>query len=361
MDKNIVNIRFFDCDINFIGEVDIFTSLFYISKWETYGQFEMHFKSYNNRIKKGNYIMLNNNPNLTGIIEYINDKTESLNKDITVKGFSLGYLLFNRATVPEKGLAYQSFNNMNIEDIMIGLVNANAINPMNINRKIPHLVASSSKHRGIKLNFQSRFRNLTDELTKLSKVSGLGWNIALDYKNKRFVFNVLEGLDLTTNQTINPPKIFSLKYDNILKQEYTTSNIGYKNMAYVLGQGEGAKREIITLNDDLKALERCELVVDARDIEDGSNLSDRGKIKLAENKQINSFECEVDSSDYRDTWNLGDLVTAVNVDWNVVQNDRVAEVKETWENSEYKVEPTFGTPIPTPMEKLKEMNDNEIN
>ena len=42
MDTNNINIRFFDENINFLGEVDLFTSLFYTSKWETYGEFEFH-------------------------------------------------------------------------------------------------------------------------------------------------------------------------------------------------------------------------------------------------------------------------------------------------------------------------------
>ena len=48
--------------------------------------------------------------------------------------------------------------------------------------------------------------------------------------------------NLSYGQVDNPPYIFSLDYDNIKKQNYIESNIGYKNVGYVAGQGEGIER-----------------------------------------------------------------------------------------------------------------------
>lgn len=358
MDTNAVNIRFFDKDINFIGEVDLFTSLFFISKWETYGNFEIHFGKFNNELfQKGNLIMLNNNPNMTGFIDYRAIKGNKKNtEDVILKGFTLENWFVNRITEPPKGKAYDVYD-ASIEEIMFGLVNINAVNPVNLKRKIPNLILGQCKNRGEKLKFQTRYKVLADELTKLSKASGLGWNITLDYKNKKFIFNVLEGKDLTANQNTNPPKIFSMEYDNILSQDYIDSNLDYKNMAIVAGQGEGENREIKLLNDNLEGLERREIFIDARDIEQGEtgNLEDRGKIKLAEHKQINTFETKVIGYDYRKNWNLGDLITTIDKTLYEKADNRVSEVKETWERTGYKVEPTFGTPIPTPIEKIKQM------
>ena len=355
MDTNI-NIRFFDKDINFIGEVDLFTSLSYTQKWESYGDFEIHFDSFQEELfKKGNIIMLNNNPALTGFIEHIEMKRENKN-DIKIKGFSLGYMLLNRLSIPPKGYAYHTFNT-NFEDIMYSLVKTNASDPVDTNRKFPNLVLKDSKHRGDKIQFQTRYKYISDELTNLSKASGLGWRVILDYKNKNFVFEVIEGLDLSVNQNINPPQIFSIDYDNIVQQDYTDSNIGYKNMAYVAGQGEGENREIELLNNTETGFNRRELFIDARDINDGGSLKDRGKIKLAENKQILTFECEVDSKDYKKHWNIGDLVTTVAKNLNIVKTNRISSLKETWEISGYKIEPTFGVTIPTPMEKIKQATD----
>ena len=358
MDTNI-NIRVFDRDINFLGEVDDFTSLFYIRKWETYGEFEFHLSTIDRSIiKKGNIIMLNKDGNRAGVIEYIGINEESTS-DITVKGFSLLYWLSQRITVPPVGYAYHSFNT-NIEDIMLALVKANAVDPLDVKRKIPKLVGDISKNRGEKLQFQTRYKNLADELTKLSKVSGLGFTIDLDFKNKQFVFRVLEGKDLSYGQDINPPAIFSTDYDNISKQNYIESDIGYKNVGYVAGQGEGEDRKIEIIRNELSGLDRRETFIDARDINEGDSLIDRGKLKLSEVQQIQSFECEVDDKEYRKTWNLGDIVTTLNKRLVIRADNRVIEIREVYENNGVKVEPTFGSTIPTLGEKIKQNEDNPL-
>lgn len=354
-----VSIRIFDKDINFLGEVDLYTSLFYISKWETFGEFEFHVRELpKDLIKKGNLIMIGNDGNRAGVIEYVEINQEE-EEAITVKGYSLGYWLTQRITVPPVGYAYHSFN-AEVESIMVALVNANAVDPVDSKRKIPNLILEPPQSRGEKIFYQSRYKNLADELTKLSKTSGLGWGIELDYRNKRFIFKVFEGKDLSTNQVINPPQIFSIDYDNVKRQNYVESSIGYKNCGYIAGQGEGENREVALLNNELSGFDRRETFIDARDIEEGGNLADRGKVKLSETPEINAFECEVESRDYRKTWNLGDMVTTVNKKWKLIMHNRVTEVQETWEPSGYKVEPTFGTPIPMPGEKIKQITDTPL-
>ena len=170
MDTNLISIRFFDRDINFLGEVDNYTSLFYISKWETFGEFEFHIKAFSKELLyKGNLIMLNKDSSRVGVIEHI----EITQEDIKVKGFGLGYLLTQRITLPPNNHAYHEFNT-NVEDIMLALVKANAAEPMDSSRKIPNLILEESKSRGPKLEFQTRYKNLADELTKLAKASELG-------------------------------------------------------------------------------------------------------------------------------------------------------------------------------------------
>lgn len=354
-----INIRIFDKDINFIGEVDNFTSLIYTRKWETYGEFEIHLPiSRISLMKKNNIIMLNNDGYRTGVIEHM-EINEKANEEITVKGYSLSYWLTQRLTVPPTGYSHHSFNT-SAEDIMIALVRANAVEPIEIKRRIPKLTFETSKSRGDKLQFQTRYKVLGDELTKISKATGLGFTIFLDYKAKKFIFKVIEGKNLTYSQDFNPPVIFSTEYDNILKENYKDSNIGYKNVGYIAGQGEGVDREIEILNNELSGLDRRETFIDARDINEAGSLSDRGKVKLSETPQIINFECEVETSHYRITWDLGDLVTVVNKKLSIKLDNRVSEVREVYENG-FKVEPTFGTSVPLVGEKIKQITDEPLS
>ncbi len=83
-------------------------------------------------------------------------------------------------------------------------------------------------------------------------------------------------------------------------------------------------------------------------------------MKLAENVAIQSFECEVDTKDYKRDWDLGDIVTTVSKKYNFKINNRVTEVKEVYESSGFKIEPTFGVSIPLAGEKIKQMTDTPL-
>lgn len=352
-----INIRIFNRDIEFIGEVDDFTSFFYIRKWSIYGEFEIELDRKIDGIKPGNYIMVNNDPSMSGVIEYINIKDEE-SKKIIVKGFSLSFLLSSRITEPPEGKGYHEFN-ATAEDIMIGLVNFNCVNPSNINRKIPNLVVEKSKGRGMKIKFQTRYKELIKELESISLMSFLGYTIELDYINKQLVFKVLQGKDLTTNQDKNPPMIFSKEYDNVFNSEFTQSIEDYKNTVIVAGEGEEENRVVQIVYNTNIGLDRRELFVDARDIKDEDNLKDRADEKLSKYQEAIEYECEVNTNGYKKTWDLGDLVT-IQVDRSITLEKSITEVKEVFEGYKDKVEITFGEPITSLKEKIQKELDKPI-
>lgn len=360
MDKR-VNIRIFDKDINFLGEVDSYTSLFYIRKWNTYNECEFHATNYNKELfKKNNIMMLNNDTSKVAVIKHV-EVENSDTKDVLIKAYGLTRWFLDRITYPPVDKSYDYYND-NIENIMLGLVNVNAINPTDANRKIPYLVADTTQNRGDKTIFQSRYGNLLDELTKLSEMSQLGFKIDLDYKNKQFIFKVVNGLDRSTEQNINSYAIFARKFDNILSEKYTDSDIDYKNCAIIGGQGEGIDRQIEYINNDLVGIDRKELFIDARDLEnqeDTTNLIDRGKEKLAEYQEVKSHECVINSKDYKKSWDLGDFITIRNDEVGITQKAQIKEVKEIYEQSS-SVEVTFGNTVTSFSDKLKQLSNRNF-
>ncbi len=269
-----------------------------------------------------------------------------------LKGFSLLHMLTQRITVPPKGKAHHEFNKAAAEDIMTALVNTNAVSPADSKRKIPKLVIKQSAGRGDRLTYQTRYDVLTDCLEELCSASGLGVCVSLDPQNKQFVFEVLEGVDRTVNQTDRPPMIFNVNYDNIENREYIRDSSEYKNCAYTGGQGDGAKRVIKIIGNEKTGLDRYELFVDARDVEDEANLPDRGRVKLVECEKISSYTCEADAALYQKKWNLGDVVTTKDAEWSLLLHERITEVMETLDSDGYVVEPTFGTATKSIIEKV---------
>ena len=69
MQKRMTNIRVFDKDIVFVGEVSNFASLMFTSRFQNAGEFEIHLNKPNLQLfQNGFYIMINNDPYMTGVI-----------------------------------------------------------------------------------------------------------------------------------------------------------------------------------------------------------------------------------------------------------------------------------------------------
>ena len=355
MEASII-IRFFNKNMEFIGEVEDFTSFLFNRKWFTYSDFQLTVEEFDKDLfKEGNYIVVNNDPYRSGQINYIN----IVDDVITIKGVALSFWFTDRVTYPTLNKDTFSMNDY-AENIMYELAKRNAITSTTANRNFEKLIASSSQGRGAKLAFETRYKVLSDELTSISKNSKLGWCIKFDFRNKKFIFEVLEGVNRTVNQQDNPPMIFSRKYDNVLEREYTKDTSDYKTTAIVAGQGEGSAREIVIVNDNLSGLNRKELFVDARDVEANINLTDRGKSKLAENTIIESFECNIDTETYKKDWDLGDFITILDDDIGVIIDTQIVEVREIYEDGILSVEPVFGESISKFRDKFKQAIDNPV-
>ena len=343
-------------DLEFIGEVDDFTSFIYERKWFTYSNFQLVVENFDKDLfQEGNYIVVNNDPYRSGQITKVNITDDT----VTIKGFGIGFWFNDRITYPIDNKDTFYINDY-AENIMYELIKFNAIDSNITNRNFQNLIVNSTQDRGEKIAFETRYKVLSDELETISKTSRLGWNIKFDYKNKKFVFQSLVGIDRTVNQQDNPPVIFSKRYDNIIEREYTKDVSEYKNCAIVAGQGGGSNREIVIVNDNLSGQDRKELFVDARDIEDGTNLADRGKSKLAENTIIESFEATIDTESYRVEWDLGDFVTILDDEIGVVSDTQIVEVIETYEDGVLTIEPTFGEAISHFGDKFKQAINNPI-
>jgi len=352
-------IKIIDKGFNFLGEVDDYEALIFTRSWGGIGGFEIHInanKKYTDKLRKENIVFVNEKK--AGVILYREISTED-NERLIVKGQQLKTYLGRRITIPPTGRA-QDYKNDYVENIMKHYVEANCVNPADTKRKIDRLRIAPVESRGIKTQYQTRFKNLAEELEKLSLISGLGWDVYLDLKNKEFVFDVFEGRDLTAAQSVLPPAIFSVDYDNISSQKLIESAMGYKNTGYVGGQGEGIDRTIQVVGEDAQGLERYEVFIDARDIEDSGDLSERGLQKLEELKEVMTFDNEILTQSnlvYEEDYNLGDLVTAINNKWRVVLDSRITEVTEIYEVGGYRINAVFGNNIPTLVERIKQEMD----
>ncbi|MDX8359830.1 siphovirus ReqiPepy6 Gp37-like family protein [Cytobacillus sp. IB215316] len=266
----------------------------------------------------------------------------------------------------------QSFSG-NVEDVMKSFVFVNAVSPSNANRIIPNLFISSSTGIPISVTEGGTGSKLDEFLYEIANKHDVSWSILMDVHSKQFIFDVWQGTDRSAEQSINPHVIFSKERENVLKQHYVESDSDYKNVAIVAGEGEGAVRELITVNDDVTGWDRVEIFVDARDLQstyvdendEEATLSaaeyhqllfERGKSKLAEYSQVVTFESDIDlyaNGVYGEDYFLGDKVSVKNDDLGIILHTRIISTieKTTRKGSTLKID--FGSNIPTFIDKVK--------
>ncbi len=350
-------IRILTPTLDLLGEVDNYLSLSFCRSYHMPGEFQLvtNCKVQNaDQLEINNLVMLGADPHKTGIIRHKEIKTGERGEEIlTVKGYTLGTITRQRITIPPVGQAYDILE-ADAETVMKHYVQRNCLDLDGM--AFPLLVIGDNQRRGPTLKWQSRYKNLEEELESISRLTGLGWHIYPDVQSKKWIFDIYNGRDFSAGQQNSRPVIFSPEFENIQAQEFIDSLVDYGNYAIVAGQGEGVDREIVMLGSDATGLDRHVIFVDARDIENAADLPGRGETKLAEHQRIISFQSEVLTSgpfQYGVDWGVGDIVTVQNKGWNLTMDARITEVAEVYEASGFKLNVTFGNSLPTLSQKLK--------
>ncbi len=297
-------LRIMTQDFFMVGQVSEYESLQITSEWSGVGEIELHINRYMknaDKLQKGNIIFPHGRLDRAYVIEHREialDEAGKITENWMIKAPSLKTWFSQKPTVPPAGKSHIELNT-DAETVMHALVEASVINPSDSGMKIENLIAGTNQKRGDRIEWQSRYKVLSEELEKISQLSGIGWNIVVDRENERYIFQTYEGLDLTEHNGVNPPAIFSPEFKTIQNLGFVESQLEYKNYAIVAGQGEGADRRIVEVGDpSITGTDRRVLFVDARDVEEEDEngnalpveeierkLRERGEQKLAEHQQ----------------------------------------------------------------------------
>ena len=358
-----MDIHVFDKELSYIDNIDMLTSLIWTRRYYTAGKFELHcpITSHNISTLARNNLIWKQDSNEVGIIEYRRLYTDENGEEIiTVVGRMLTSILDRRILYTT-----EQHTNKNVEIIMRNMVDKNCISTSE-KRKLP-IILGELKGYTERADYQKTYGNLLEELTALSQASDIGFLIRTDMENKKHYFECYKGIDRSIDQEENSHVVFSRENDNLYKQEYIDDVLNLRTTALVAGEGEGAERKRTVVNDEYTGLDRYELYVDARDIQQTVDdvtmpdseylnlLRQRGKEKLAECKDIQTFEGTIVTNNYEygKDFDLGDIVTVIDKRWNVIVNTRITEVNEIYENGKVEIVPTLGNNIPTILDKIK--------
>ncbi|NFG01776.1 hypothetical protein FCV36_05400 [Clostridium sporogenes] len=378
----------FNRDLELKGILDTFTSLRWIRRYSKTGEFELHCTLNFNTLellKKENIIYKKDD------IEagYIDTRQLKIGEDgeeyLEIKGKFLTNYLDRRISWDRV-----SFDGKT-ENLMRELVYYNAINPTNLDRKIPNLILGDLKGFNESIKYTNSFGNIIEQLENISNTNNLGYRNILDIKSRKILFDVYKGVDRTINNGTIAPCIFSRDFENILEQEYMDSLNNYKNTTLIAGAGEGSARKITSIENGT-GLDRYELYVDARDVQDTETVTvtvndyddegnvtgeheedqeveipweryeplllQRGNEKLSECEEIQTFDSKINTNGnnvYKKDYDLGDIVTVVDKKWGIRIDTRITEIEEVYEEKGLEVNVVFGNNIPTIIDKIKQV------
>lgn len=353
----------FNRDLELKGILDTFTSLRWIRRYSKTGEFELHCALNSNVLEllKRENIVYKKDDIEAGYIETRQLKIGQDGQEyLEIKGKFLTNYLDRRISWDRVNFSEKT------EELMRKLVNDNAINPTNINRKIDNLILGDLKGFIEDIKYQNSFGNIIEQLENISNTSNLGYRNILDIKNRKIIFDVYKGVDRTVNNGTIAPCIFSRDFENILEQEYMDSLNNYRNTTLIAGAGEGKDRKLTSIESGI-GLDRFELYVDARDIEDKEEkkkivtetdeegniteheeteeveipwerykplLIQRGEEKLSECEEIQTFDSKINTQGnnvYKKDYDLGDIVTVVDKKWGIRIDARITEIEEIYE------------------------------
>lgn len=356
-----MDIHVLNKDLEFIGSFDDFEALFIIRRFHTSGEFELVLyanETYRDYFKMGNILVFGDKK--AYIIDFFElTEPEETNEVMSweVKGVSLENILSKRIIIPPEGKTHEKFSGTGEETIKKFIANS-MVKPVNSGRIYPNFIVAENKDRGTKIEWKSRYGNLLSEVSDIAANCGLGIKVNVDMDNFNLIFDVETGQDLSIENDNVSNVIFSTDYDNILSFVYMESEIDYKNVAYVAGQGEGIERELVIVGTATGA-DRHEMFVDARDLSE--KLEKRGEEKLAEVNNIQSFTCKINpdgSFKYEDDWNLGDIVTIQNNYLGIELNIRITEIQEIHSRDGMELTVTFGNKADNLLEKIGKIENN---
>lgn len=374
------SLRIIDQDFQQLGEITKYDSILITDRFHTIGEVQLIINRYSpnaDLLQKGRMLRFDGQNDKVFVIkqrEIQLDENGKGSENWSILALPLKAFLMQRITYPPAHTAYDNKSGP-AETVMKHYIDRNFINPDKPERVFPNLAIAPNKKRGTSIEWQSRFKNVAEELTEISLASGLGFEIRIDIPNKLFVFDVVEGSNRTAGQSILPPVKFDPQFKTIATMSYSESEMNYRNQAIVAGPGEGINR-IVEEVGTAQGRDRYEVFFDARDVSDEvesaeeggestprpvgeirAELANRGTVELTNLVQEEYLEAQLLSSSplkYGRDYFLGDLVTVRNREWGVTLNTRITEIVEAHESNGYKVEATFGNNKPTLIDKIKQ-------
>ena len=342
--------------------LDDYISLIWCERAQKPGEFELAMDATPERLsyfkENKNMVISRSDSDRAMIVESVNLKTNARTGDmLRIRGKSLESLFAWRVIMQTYTTAGAA------DDVIYHYIRENIGNYWYYNADSEHLVNLKMRYinllgldehvsLGLKETEVQPFgQNLGDFVANMCRAYGICYRVR--FFNGRMYYSLYKGDDLTLDQLVNNPVIFSADFDNLGNTDFTIDRRTFYNRIIVAGEGEGKDRRIATTGMAVThgGIEVKEKFLDKKNVSsksDGANnysrlIANIANSELDASKETIEFIGEAlhgGNFRYRKDYDIGDTVTVQNP-YGITGSAVVSEVVETVDSTGTKVIPTF--------------------
>ena len=315
------------------------------------------------------YLISDNILSISDCYFYIDNLTfDSAQSDIiSLYGKSLLGKATKRIVVP----TYNT-NSAKPEKIIYDLINNNLASGAGTSRVFNYLSIQQPADLGTTaLAYQDSYDVVMDQVNSLADSNQICIReMQTNLQNPASQIQLYKGKDLSGDGGVE----FTLQSEALKSESLTRDVSNLATTAYVYGEDTGAARKNVVLSSNLTGIERNELYVDARDLQqsvsndDGTttNLSDsqyqaqltqRGQQTLATTTEVIQLGGGIDFNNlqfvYGQDYEVGDTVRLTSPRFGVSKASVLTTMQETWDETGYHLDPTFDKDRISLLQKIK--------
>jgi hypothetical protein len=281
-------------------------------------------------------IRRNGAPEFSGMIQ--KRVYNAIEQEWTIRGRDLKQWLMFREVIPDSGLEFDAAVSVTAETALKGYVTRHLVTPTDASRSVNLELAGITfdvehdESRGPVVSFNGRHANLlTAVLQPLCVAAGLWHSVGFQPSYAGYRYSVHAYADKTAGT--DAAVVFSTEYDNVAMLEHTEDYLSLVNAVFVMGQGQGALREVREVADaaSVTARFRRERSIDSRNNDTDATMDQDGAAvisqSLAATLSATAQPVLVATERYREAWELGDEVTLAIPEIGLAYNRRIVEVR----------------------------------
>ena len=309
-----------------------------------------------------------NNVYLWGIIRGIDDERTSTSAPISRSGDDLkGYIKQRICLYPLSGSDLEGYDTVqgSTETVMKHYVTNNIVFPSNAKRKIPKFTIATDQKRGAQDDkYMARFIPPTELLQEVGAAQEIGYQVNMDISGGTMVFDVVQGVDRTAEQSERSRIIFDVDLSTALDSRFVSDVENYRNVFYTTKNGARSEAEATTIlvcrenEDEPEGRNRYETQIDVS--VDDTAVDVVGEMQNLARKEATNFEkddtftVELNGNFvYNRDYFLGDFVTIRDRVLGRQANVQLISVTHQWQGIGYKITGTFGKPRKSNLQLLE--------